>query len=235
MMALLFCGLAAAIWLLCTVEHAAFGLRAVGYVNNTVALSYHLSLVVMLLSRISVSITLLFLGVLVDLGVSPQVLAAVFSIVGLVLGATYYFILSRWGVVSKVHGLIYAVVHRNNPYDAQSELGSRGSDLDRKFDNGFSSLPPLLVNMFVYLGLLTPSVLASIWPEHRAALMQTGFALNAIASLLLVLKVEKDIALVFEHGTTKDIIGINTRLAKIKGYGFLIASAFFACAYWVLD
>jgi len=46
-----------------------------------------------------------------------------------------------------------------------------------------------------FLGLLAPSLLASAYFEYRATLIQSGFILDSVASIVSVLQVERRIAL----------------------------------------
>jgi hypothetical protein len=182
----------------------------------------------MLINRMSSALALLFLGYAVDEGIGADALIYLFVLSGLILGFISNLAIKRWEVARWSFRVLYRVCYGNSWEETKPSL--RTSAEIEHVDYPTVRLRVKLVYMstiLFFIGFLFPSVLASVWPDLRATLMQTGFLLNSIGSLIVALYVEKDIATIFQGLRPNEIKRINYEMASYKSYAFFTGALLF--------
>jgi uncharacterized membrane protein len=91
----------------------------------------------------------------------------------------------------------------------------------------------VLVNFLFVAGFLGPALLAAYMPDYRATLMQTGFLLNGIASIVTALTVERRIARTCHAGELRGIRQLELDMSVSKALGALLSAGLFLFLYAV--
>ena len=84
------------------------------------------------------------------------------------------------------------------------------------------------------IGLLSPSLLATTFPAYRATLMQTGFIINSIASIISVMYVERQIAITLDGGDQHEIGLLYNSFLVSRALGYAVTALFFLMSMFAL-
>lgn len=199
-------------------------LRVISAVVSAPVLGAHLGSVFMLVNRAATAFALLTIGYLVDTGMQVQYLLLSYVAASLLLALCHIPLLRRkflLAVTLKSFRVIYGETCDPATLQAASQLHSSGR-VEYKINSAVC-----IVTTIGFVGLLAPSLLASSFPEYRATLMQTGFILNSIASIMNVLQVERKIAMTIHGGNQKEINDLYISYTISRGIGYTAAAVLF--------
>lgn len=210
------------------VELSSLSVRVYGASVGALAIGHHLSLIIMLFNRVSSALALLFLGYAVDLGTDAEALARIFVFSGLILGLISNLVIKRWEVARWTFRFFYRVCYNNTWVENNPPLRTSAKiENDHLSNVGLRVKLVYLSTVLLFLGFLMPSIAASVWPDLRATLMQSGFVLNSFGSLIVALFIEKDIATIFQGKRPKEIKRLNYEMASYKSYAYLTGAFLF--------
>jgi hypothetical protein len=210
------------------IEQSSLSVRVYGASVGALPIGHHLSLIIMLVNRVSSALALLFLGYAVDIGIGADALASLFALAGLILGVISNLAIKRWEVARWTFRLLYRVCYNKAWVENNSSLSANAEvDYDHSPSVRLRVKFVYVSSVLLFIGFLVPSIIASVWPDLRATLMQTGFVLNAFGSLIVALYVEKDIATIFQGLRPNEIERINSEMAAYKSYAYVTGALLF--------
>lgn len=210
------------------IEQSSLSVRVYGASVGALPIGHHLSLIIMLFNRVGSALALLFLGYAVDTGIDADELASLFAISGLILGVISNFVIRRWEVARWTFSLLYRVCYGSSWVESNSPLrASAEVEYDHSSSERLRVKLVYVSSVLLFMGFLIPSILASVWPDLRATLMQTGFVFNALGSLIVALFVEKDIATIFQGLRPSEIKRVNSEMAAYKSYAYVTGALLF--------
>lgn len=199
--------------------------RAQGVISNDYAVFNHLSMVILVGNRVAMSLALPAIGFMIDTGYILSQLAQSYALACLLLSAFYFLYLASpkslsYPIASAVKMLGWDKLDSSSPLfeKAEKSLVTR------------TNHKALIAQLFFIFGLCVPSLLAVTYPDFRATLLQTGFFLNSVGTVLNIFFIEKQIARVSRSpeqtselvGSVRGILQARTLAASIAGLGFLI-------------
>lgn len=176
------------------------------------SLATHLTSLSMLGSRVGASLGLLLIGFFIDTGVQYHVLFSVYISFTLLLGLTYLVIAI---FTESAIGYVVSFINLYYKLDIACAIHQRIkiSWRNPQFDI-------IVVFSVGLLGFLIPSISASIVPDFKATLLQTGFILNSFSTLYFTLIIEKRLVLILNESNNLD---------KWKSYKLFMYSRSLGC------
>lgn len=199
-------------------------LRAISAVISAPVLGAHLGSVFMLVNRATTALGLLTIGYLVDTSISGDSLMLIYAASSLVIAVCHLPLLRRAPLLD----LTLTAFRRIYGKTCEPEAIQAARDLHREQVEYRIAPAVAVVTTIGFIGLLAPSLLASAFPAYRATLMQTGFILNSIASIISVLQVERRIAMVMDSGSPLQINALYSSYTVSRALGYLVAMLAFA-------
>lgn len=199
-------------------------LRVISAVVSAPVLGAHLGSIFMLLNRAATAFALLTIGYLVDTGLQARYLLLSYIAASLLLALCHFPLLRRkllLAVTLKSFRVIYGETCDPATLLAASQLN--GGHVKYKI-----SISVCVVTAIGFIGLLAPSLLASTFPEYRATLMQTGFIMNSIASIMNVFQVERKIAMTIHGGNYEQLNVLYSSYTVSRAIGYMSALILFA-------
>lgn len=198
-------------------------LRALAGLAGVAVLGAHLGSMVMLANRIATSVALLLLGYMVDTGVSALVMVGAFGCLS-VLIAIGHVVFIRKRLVLRV--LLSACAAFYGRAVALPRMTIAAKALRGRVA-WVVSPSVAFVSALGLAGFLVPSLAAAKYPDFRATLMQTGFVLNSIATIVNVMVVEKRISLTIDGGSTGDISALYDSYVLSRAVGYVCGALIF--------
>jgi hypothetical protein len=193
-------------------------LRAVATMMSAPVLGAHLGSIFMLSNRVATASSLVLIGYLVDIKVDKDTLLAIYASAAFVLALCHIPLLRRLPLL-RITVFCFRRVYKRTM--SVEQVDQAAESLSVKSD---WHLSPMIVTVTTvgFLGLLVPSLLASAFPEYRATLMQTGFIINALSTVLSVLHVERVIAVTLDEGNDASVNALYStyNISRMLGYGF---------------
>lgn len=198
-------------------------LRAISAVVSAPVLGAHLGSVFMLVNRATTALALLTIGYLVDTSIPVSQLLVIYAATSLVIAACHLPLLRRAPLLN------LTLVAFRSIYGKTCEPEAIQSARDLHLERVEYKVSPAVagVTALGFLGLLAPSLLASTFPNYRATLMQTGFIVNSLASIISVLHVERRIAMVMDSGSSQQINELYSSYTVSRALGYLAAMVAF--------
>lgn len=200
-----------------------FSLRIMVSIFKYSDLSTHLVSVSMLINRLGAAVSLLLIGLAIDIGFSYNELILLYGFFTLSLSFCYYlaflFPLVWIPIMQYILKTYYKknVIHDTHNSTFPTKLSLR-KDMSLVF----------LISIF---GFLIPSVAASLYPDFRGSLLQSGFILNTVATVYTAMIIEKEIAIVLNDGLEFDKWLVLGELMKSRAVGALLSSAILFIIY----
>lgn len=177
-------------------------------------LATHLASLSLLVSRVGASLGLLLIGFFIDTGVQYCELFTIYIIFTLLLGFTYLLIsLFTEPTIEYVTAFINRYYKLDIAFTTHRYI--KISLLNPKLDI-------IVVFSVGLLGFLIPSIAASIMPEFKATLLQTGFILNSFSTFYFILVIEKKLVL---------ILNASCALDKWRSYKLFMYSRSIGCFF----
>lgn len=218
--ALVLVGLLAAMFVVDTLQVL---FRAVAAVLEAPVLGAHLGSVFMLLNRASAALALVAIGYLVDTAFPSRDLRLVYGVSALAIAVLHMPLLFRrpmFALTIRAFGCLY----QRSRDSVAVERAEQFFALPRKA----KAMPFVVIVTYIgLLGLLAPSLLALAYADYRATLMQTGFIINSVASIVNVMVVEKKIAIVLDAGANEAISTLYDDYAVSRAGGYILAAGTF--------
>lgn len=194
-----------------------YAVRIIVSLLNQPNLSTHLVTLTMLINRFGSAVGLLLIGFMIDLGTTPSELSGIYAIFVLFLGGAYWFT-ARFPEL----GLRLLAPFVMRYYSVTVDIPEiKSVQVSRTKTN----LDIAIVFNIALLGFLIPSILAAIFPDYRATLLQTGFLLNSFATLYSALKIEKRLVLVLNNGSEFDKLKEYHNFMRARAIGSIISFA----------
>ncbi len=198
-------------------------LRAVSSLVSAPVLGAHLGSVFMLANRAATALALVMIGYLVDIFTPQRHLLVIYIVAALII-ATCHMLFTNRRFLLRLTLFCFRRIYK------------RSLSPDQVSDADASLYPPAawrinpavtLVTSVGLVGLLAPSLLAAAFPSYRATLMQTGFILNSVASIISVLHVERTIALTIDEGNPATVNRLYGSYVASRTSGYVVAALVF--------
>lgn len=199
-------------------------LRAISTMVSAPVLGAHLGSIFMLANRAATALALVLIGYLVDIFAPVQDLLLVYTVAAAVI-ALCHLPLSRRLPLLRITLFCFRRIYRKAA--SHKQINSAIESLSCRATWQVSPAV-LLVTTIGFSGLLAPSLLASTFPAYRATLMQTGFILNSLASIVSVLHVERIIAVTIDQGDPVAVNSLYSSYIASRTLGYVVASGLFA-------
>lgn len=212
---LLLGGIGICLFLIFFIEIIAIYIRISGGIYSVPHLANHLSILTLLLSRVSTALALVGIGFALDSGIDPTDLAITYFAflsllsIALVFCEKFKKALDRF-LIEKIVPNGIAI------FDYEMIETSPRED---KF-----LVLNVAIGLFLILGFCLPSLFASVYHEYRATLMQLGFVFNSIATLISAFYVEKKIALALHLNCNSTLARLNNDLIISRKYSAFIGA-----------
>jgi hypothetical protein len=201
-------------------------LRAISAIVAAPVLGAHLGSIFMLVNRATTALALLSIGYLVDTSIPSTHLLTIYAAASLTIAALHLPLLRRGPLLSLTLFAFRRIYGKTcEPQVIQAARDLRQERVEYKLSKAVAGVTAL-----GFLGLLAPSLLAASYLDYRATLMQTGFILNSIASIINVLQVERRIAMVMDSGTQQQINALYSSYIVSRAVGYLAAMLAFLLA-----
>lgn len=224
---LIFSGLCLCILAMYLMDTLQVLLRTMSGLAGVAILGAHLGSVVMLANRMATAAALLLLGYLVDTGASPVRLLLAYAVISCVLALSHAAFLRKQLVF---RSMLYAcAVFYRRPVELGRMLST--ARVIRGASEFKVSAPVAFVSALGLLGFLGPSLAAALVPGFRATLMQSGFVLNSIATIVSVVIVEKGISMTIDRGSAAEISRLYDSYVVSRAIGYVCGSGLFAIAW----
>jgi hypothetical protein len=205
-------------------------LRAVATTLEAPVLGAHLGSVFMLANRAATALALLILGYFVDSFVPRQHLQAIYAAAAAAIALFHLPLLRRTpliGLTVTASRLLYRRTFDDELVGAVREASAQR--LGYRFSPAVAA-----VSAIGLIGLLSPSLLATTFPAYRATLMQTGFIINSIASIISVMYVERQIAITLDGGDQHEIGLLYNSFLVSRALGYAATALFFLMSMFAL-
>jgi hypothetical protein len=194
-------------------------LRAISAIMSAPVLGAHLGSIFMLVNRATAALALLTIGYLVDTSIPGPHLLTIYAGASLIIAVCHLPLLRRGPLLNLTLVAFRHVYGKTcEPQAIQAARDIHRERVEYKLSTAVAGVTAL-----GFLGLLAPSLLASSYLDYRATLMQTGFILNSIASIVSVLQVERRIAMVMDNGTPQQINALYSSYIVSRAIGYLAA------------
>lgn len=174
------------------VEIIAVQLRISGGLVDAPHLANHVALSLLLIGRAFTAIGLLTIGYELDRGANIKYLILAFASFSLGL----YFFLILW---KKNEVNFEKLIVKHCGITCDWVVGNKTCKKNIKKDLKFRSVN-FLIGICVTFAFCMPPLLAAIFVDYRATLLQLGFVLNSVATLSIVFYVEKGLAKALHMG-----------------------------------
>lgn len=191
-------------------------------------LGAHLGSVIMLGNRGAVALSLLIAGYLVDAGVKNSFFLVSYGVASLIVALAHIVLLRRGMIFGIVKYAFRRLYDKNIPNGVWNRLTFKGVCRYAPW------LTLFVVTAVSFAGLLIPSVLASTFSSHRAALMQTGFLINTTATIVYVLHVEKKLAIVISGEDFASLERMYCIYINSRFFSYVTISALFFMVHFFL-
>lgn len=198
-------------------------LRAISTLLAAPVLGAHLGSIFMLSNRAATALTLVLVGYLVDIFTSQYSLLLVYTTAAITIALCHLPLSNRRPLLRLTLFCFRRIYRKSCEAD---QIDAALAVLDRGADRRLSPAV-VAVTAIGFLGLLIPSLLASTFPTYRATLMQTGFILNSLASIVSVLHVERIIAVTIDEGDPEAVNALYGSYVTSRAAGYVTA----ACAF----
>lgn len=206
-------------------------LRAVATVLDAPVLGAHLGSVFMLVNRAATALALLIIGYFVDSFTNRSELQMVYALAAALIAVFHLPLLRRAPLVS-LTVVTFRLFYRKT-YAAETIAEIR--EAAKRDKPGYRLSPPVAgVAAVGLLGLLGPSLLATTFPDYRATLMQTGFIVNSVASIVNVAYVERHIAMTLHDGDRDQIGQLYTSYTVSRASGYAVSAVIFLAGLLLL-
>lgn len=186
-------------WLSYTVDSLAIVTRFSSGISGNFGRYHHFSMVIMLVNRLAVALTMPVLGLLIDMRVNTSSIVILF-LCSLGLLTFTFFLIFKCRVL--VINNITSLVSRMYKFEIVKLFVSESHDTELRIR------PNIVIVVAIYLpllGFILPAILASHFSEYRATLIQSGFLLNSVGTILHVIFVEKEIGKIIDSGSVDKI------------------------------
>jgi hypothetical protein len=194
-------------------------LRAISAIMAAPVLGAHLGSIFMLVNRATTALALLTIGYLVDTSIPSSHLLTIYASASLIIAVLHLPLLRRGPLLSLSLVAFRHIYGKTcEPQVIQAARDLHGERVEYKLSTAVAGVTAL-----GFLGLLAPSLLAASYLDYRATLMQTGFILNSVASIINVLQVERRIAMVMDSGTQQQINALYSSYTVSRAVGYLAA------------
>lgn len=199
--------------LLFFIEIIAIYIRVSGGLFQAPHLANHLAVVTLLFGRAATAVSLVGIGWALDNAVPPKTLAILYG-----LFLTILSISLLWSILNKsmIDGLIVNALGCNNIKPPSSTENPK-VNIDKKF-----IVYNVLIGIFLVFGFCVPSMLASLYNEYRATLLQLGFLFNSFATLLSAFYLERRIAIALHEDKHDHLQKIREELLLSRTYSAII-------------
>lgn len=201
------------------IDSLSLKIRLTSGLFGRIAIFNHMSMVAMLFNRLAVSLTLPILGFLIDSGWNYQ------SIIKVIVLAIVLYLISNIMLLAFGQSITKLIVYflrfyRNDVSDITIEKNCSSEEPIRPI---IFNVPSFLCYSIIILGFFLPSVLASIFFEYRATIIQLGFSLNVFGTLLNVLVIEKEVSQTIEERNVDKVLKLSNEILLGRLYGALFA------------
>ena len=165
--------------------------RIHGAASNEYAIFNHVSMVILVFNRIVTALVLPLIGFQIDMGIEAWKLSAAYFVSALLMFGIFVLLivsspqfLRLIGVIGNKLGWldISVTTDRNAPLHTE-----------RSQQHGLR-IKAAIAQVFFILGFCIPSMAAATFPDFRATLLQFGFVLNSLGTVINIFFVEKDVA-----------------------------------------
>lgn len=203
------------------IEIIAVNFRLIGAFNSLPMIGTHLSMIILLGSRICVALILVSVGYLSDVGVNPKKLSIVYFSAAILVVFILFLIKKIPLLLLSQYNLGMRIFHPSRPLEYRQIAN------EIKISNSNHIFGLIIIGFISYFGFLVPSLLATSFPNHRGVLLQTGFVFNVIATMLNTFIIEKKIADVCEGSDKTKIPHLLLSYNKSKAMGIIISAVLF--------
>lgn len=198
--------------------------RAISVVMSTHVLGAHLGSTFMLINRACAALALLTIGYLVDTSTPSYTLLSIYAIASLLIASAHLPLLLRAPMLNLTLIAFKRFYGKTFPQEVIQD--TRRIQMERL---NYRILPSVVIVTAVgFVGLLGPSLIASAISEYRATLMQTGFILNSVASIINVIHVERKMAMIMDAGDHRQINSLYNSYTVSRSVGYASVAAIFA-------
>lgn len=192
------------------VEHFQIVIKYYGGIRGKVASGYSQAMKIMVVNRLGAVLFLLFMGLTIDSGISPQAITYAFAISFLIL-TTFSFFFAIWFKRSETDRII---------------TKRSASAIRFAWISGTAGA-------FNLLGFAVPLILASVFPDFRLTLANLSFIFNSVFTLLAVFFIESKMAELIDENS--DELGLFAWLviaARAPAYAIICAGLFLSL-FWM--
>ena len=186
------------------IDSLSLKIRTTSGIVGKVAIFNHMSLIAMMFNRFSVALTLPVLGFLLDYGVNQDFLITI------ILGAISLYLLLNSLLVVFSYRISMILISMLRFYNQSNKLEINKELF--KLRNLSFDFPSSIFYFTILLGFFLPSILASFFLEWRATIMQFGFTLNVLGTLVNVLLIEKKVSLAIDGGNANSVIDLSNKI-----------------------
>tara|TARA_A100001388_G_C28733336_1_gene482723 strand:+ start:457 stop:1140 length:684 start_codon:yes stop_codon:yes gene_type:complete len=197
------------------IDSLSLKIRITSGIVGKVAIFNHMSLIAMMFNRFSVALTLPVLGFLLDYGVNQDFLIMT------ILGAITLYLFLNIILIFFSYKISKTLISMLRFYD-QKDTSQLNKELFKVNSFGFD-LPSCFFYFIILLGFFLPSILASFFLEWRASIMQFGFTLNVLGTLINVLLIEKKVSLAIDGKDAKNVLDLSNRILIGRFIGAFLA------------
>ena len=180
-------------------------------------LGAHTAQVLLLVNRAAVACVMVIIGYLIDGGERIETLFSLYLITTIIVSFMHIIVI-RPLIISVFNVYATRVIHK-----VVIEVPKAFRVHGRRQHRLWGSL--IFVTVVNFFGLLGPSLLAAALPEFRATLMQSGFVINTIGTLIYVIHIEKQIAIKINNMDDLEFLFSDYIYSRIFAY-FLISAIF---------
>jgi hypothetical protein len=193
--------------------------RLYGAVVDRYAIFTHVGMVVLLANRVAVAFCMPLLGYFVDSQIGISNLIWIYELSLVVLALTMCLIATRIDLAFKALLFFGRAFHKDEMLPNVKEIAPGKLKIDG----------PALYTMIFYLsGFLLPALVAMMFPDYRATLMQLGFVFNSMGTLINVAVVERRFSTLAQHGKQEEVIEFGRKLLLSRAAATVVVLIGFA-------
>ena len=203
------------------IDSLSLKIRLTSGLYGRVAIFNHMSMVAMLFNRLAVSLTLPILGFLIDSGWNYE------SIIKVVTLAILLYIFSNIALLAFGQSITNLLVYFLRFYENDVPDLNKKENYQKNYPIKLScfNAPSFFCYSIIILGFFLPSILASIFFDYRATIIQLGFSLNVFGTLLNVLVIEKEVSQTIEERNSNKVLKLSNEILLGRLYGALLAGS----------
>ena len=207
------------------IDSLSLKIRLTSGIFGSVAIFNHMSMVAMLFNRLAVSLTLPILGFLIDSGWNYESITKVITL------AILLYLFSNLALLVFGQSITKSIVYflRFYKYDAKNDISLFDKEKIYKSNSPIVftnfNIPSFFCYFIIILGFFLPSVLASIFFDYRATIIQLGFSLNVFGTLINVLIIEKNVSQTIEERNINKVLKLNNEIIIGRLYGAFLAGS----------